>query len=64
MDFLFSESFREEGVVGGRVGIGMLLGMGRVCVVRRGGALEVTGDVAVREYIRLVMFVSSSPVST
>ena len=51
-------------MVGGRVGIGMLLGMGRVCVVRRGGAREVTWDVVVRVYIRLFMFVSSSPVST
>ena len=59
VDFLF----RVEVTVGGRVGIGMLLEMGRVCLVRREGAREATWGVVVRVCMRLSMFVSSSPVS-
>ena len=61
--FFLGVSGMREWLVGGWV---LVCCWGRVeCVwCGGGGAREVTVDVVVRVYIRLFMFVSSSPVST
>jgi hypothetical protein len=55
--------FRVVGMVGGRVGSGMSLEVGWVCLLRRERVRGATWGVLVRLCMRLFMDVSSSPVS-
>ena len=59
----FVVRFREEGMIDGRVGTGVVLEVGGVRLLRRENVREVFGDVVVRSCTRLCMNVSSSPVS-
>ena len=55
--------FRVVGMVDGRVGSGMSLEVGWVCLLRRERVREAVWGVVVRLCMRLFMNVSSSPVS-
>ena len=55
--------FRVVEMVGGRVGIGLSLEVGGVCLLRREGVREGVECMVVRLCMRLFMNVSSSPVS-